>query len=235
MATSTEQAATTTATHRGLDVKTESERYNDQRRMWPSSGRHILAHYDDSSIIVYQAFKSSIADYAVKHQRFGGPDYKFERMTWIKTNFLWMMYRSGWATKPGQNRILAIRISRDGFEKILANAFTIELQKSKGLTSEDVNVRLQWDPDHSPNYHKQQRRAIQLGLKGEIVKKFSNDWILGIEDITDFVREQHQVLKMEGEGKLQIPRERVYPVRNPGIAARIALDIWDTDGPSFVS
>lgn len=56
--------------------------------------------------------------------RFGGPDYKFERMTWIKTNFLWMMYRSGWATKPGQNRILAIRISRDGFEEILANAFT---------------------------------------------------------------------------------------------------------------
>ncbi|MFM7854759.1 MAG: DUF4291 family protein [Flammeovirgaceae bacterium] len=24
------------------------------------------------------------------------------RMTWMKPNFLWMMYRSGWATKHNQ-------------------------------------------------------------------------------------------------------------------------------------
>jgi len=24
------------------------------------------------------------------------------RMTWIKPNFLWMMYRSGWASKKNQ-------------------------------------------------------------------------------------------------------------------------------------
>lgn len=43
-----------------------------------------------------------------------------------------------------------------------------QLQKSKGLTNESINVRLQWDPDHAPNYEKEQRRAIQLGLKGEV-------------------------------------------------------------------
>jgi len=37
-------------------------------------------------------------------------------MTWIKPSFLWMMYRSGWATKPGQEHILATQITRDGFE-----------------------------------------------------------------------------------------------------------------------
>jgi hypothetical protein len=37
-------------------------------------------------------------------------------MTWIKPSFLWMMYRCGWATKPGQERVLAIQITREGFE-----------------------------------------------------------------------------------------------------------------------
>lgn len=36
---------------------------------WPPTGKHILAHFDDSSIIVYQAYCRDIADYAVKHQR----------------------------------------------------------------------------------------------------------------------------------------------------------------------
>ncbi|WP_216092858.1 DUF4291 family protein [Candidatus Marithrix sp. Canyon 246] len=26
-------------------------------------------------------------------------------MTWIKTNFLWMMYRSEWGTKQGQETV----------------------------------------------------------------------------------------------------------------------------------
>lgn len=38
------------------------------------------------------------------------------RMTWIKPSFLWMMYRSGGAQKdPGQKRIFAMDIRRDGF------------------------------------------------------------------------------------------------------------------------
>ena len=43
-------------------------------------------------------------------------------MTWIKPSFNWMMYRSGYATKPGQEVVLAIDIARDGFEWALKNA-----------------------------------------------------------------------------------------------------------------
>ena len=43
-------------------------------------------------------------------------------MTWIKPSFLWMMHRSGWATKPGQERVLAIEITRAGFEWALSHA-----------------------------------------------------------------------------------------------------------------
>ena len=75
--------------------------YSKQTRKWPQSGRHILAQFDADSIIVYQAYRAAIARHAVEHQRFGG-DFSYSRMSWIKPNFLWMMFRSGWATKEGQ-------------------------------------------------------------------------------------------------------------------------------------
>lgn len=66
---------------------------NQKENMWPQSGRHILAQFDKETIVVYQAFCPEIADYVVKHGSFGGPKYSFTRMTWVKTNFMWMMYR----------------------------------------------------------------------------------------------------------------------------------------------
>ena len=52
-------------------LKTES--YEEQKRkVWPLDGRHILAQYDEECIVVYQAFRPEIADYAVKHGKFGG-------------------------------------------------------------------------------------------------------------------------------------------------------------------
>lgn len=54
----------------------------------------------------------------VKNNKFG-QKFKMDRMTWIKPSFLWMMYRSGWATKKDQERILAIDIKREGFNTFL--------------------------------------------------------------------------------------------------------------------
>lgn len=51
-------------------------------------------------------------------------------------------------------------------------------------------VRLQWDPDHDPYGVKQDRRAIQLGLKGASLGHFAKEQINHIEDITDFVHAQ---------------------------------------------
>jgi hypothetical protein len=53
--------------------------------------------------------------------------YNMNRMTWIKPNFLWMMYRSGWASKKNQERILAISLTRLGFEEILSKAVLSKL------------------------------------------------------------------------------------------------------------
>ena len=76
--------------------------------------RHqIRAAYTGTAVTVYQAYPPEIADAALRAGRFV-PPFKRERMTWIKPSFRWMMYRCGWALKPGQERVLAVDISRAG-------------------------------------------------------------------------------------------------------------------------
>ncbi len=188
--------------------------YQSQLSEWPDSGRHIMAQFDDASIVVYQAYRPSIASYAVEHQRFGG-EFSFSRMSWIKPNFLWMMFRSGWATKEGQERILAIHLRRSFFDEMLLSA----VASSFGASGQDSleawklslaksTVRSQWDPDHDPQGNAVERRAIQLGLKGESLRRYGCDQLLKIEDITPLVEEQRQ--NVENPTELLIPVEQVY-------------------------
>lgn len=149
-----------TAAEAKSSILWKTEHYFSQmKKYWPKTGKHILAQFDQDTVIVYQAFSPKIAKYAVENKRyvslhvcqrpnasgrgstnvvlfispfrFGGPHFSFERMSWIKTNFLWMMYRSGWASKPNQERVLAVRITKQGFETILANAYSAKVRKRR--------------------------------------------------------------------------------------------------------
>jgi hypothetical protein len=75
-------------------MQLKMEPYLAQRRRWPESGRHILAQFDDESVVVYQAYRPQIGCFAAEHGFFGGA-FELDRMSWIMPNFLWMMYRSG--------------------------------------------------------------------------------------------------------------------------------------------
>jgi hypothetical protein len=83
--------------------------------------RLVRAAYTDQTITVYQAYAPPIADAAVRAGTFV-PPFSRDRMTWIKPSFGWMMHRSGWADKPGQEHVLAIEITRAGFEWALAHS-----------------------------------------------------------------------------------------------------------------
>lgn len=211
-------------------MKLEYEKYETQDERWPQAGRHVLAQYDDETIVVYQAYRPSIANYAVKNQAFGG-DFSFNRISWIKPNFLWMMYRSGWAAKPGQEHVLAIRMSREGFDEICQRAIKSSFDRQDYETEADwkaavglSDVRLQWDPDHLPSGHPTERRAVQLGLRAGALRSFSEEWILGIEDITEFVHQQRAALQNEGAGALITPAEYVYPAHENLRADRLVSD-----------
>jgi hypothetical protein len=203
--------------------------YLNQIAQLPQSGRHIVAQYDETSVVVYQAYRPEITHFAVEHGYFGG-EFSFSRMSWIKPNFLWMMYRSGWGTKAGQEVTLAIRIKRSAFDTILASAvhssFVPEVYTSEVAWRQAVaqsSVRLQWDPDHHPSGNKLERRAIQLGLRGEVLAQYARDWIVDIQDISDFVQHQHQVVRSHDWTRLLVPSEAVYPVTDPVIAKRLQL------------
>src|SRR5271168_1601580 len=125
--------------------------YSDQLKRWPETGRHILAHFDDETIIVYQAYCPEIGKFAVEKGYFGG-DFKFSRMSWIKPNFLWMMYRSQWGQSEGQEVVLAVRLKRMFFDSLLAQAVPSTFDRTYFSTREEwakaverSDVRLQWD------------------------------------------------------------------------------------------
>lgn len=207
-------------------LKTES--YLAQRARWPATGRHILAQFDDQSVVVYQAYRPEIGRFAAAHQYFGG-EFSLSRMSWVKPNFLWMMYRCGWATKPGQETVLAVRIQRAAFDAILAEAVHSSYQPAvhadRATWQRAVAgsaVRLQWDPDHHPNGAKAERRAIQLGLRGEVLRRYAREWIIAIDDVTDLVATQRA--HIGDPSALVIPAEDVYPVRDPVVASKLGVD-----------
>lgn len=191
--------------------------YREQQARWPASGRHILAQYDDASIVVYQAYRPAIGHFAARHGYFGG-EFSLTRMSWVKPGFLWMAYRSGWGRKPGQEVTLAVRIQRAGFDTLLRLAVPSAYQEDRPGSKADwqravqeSQVRVQWDPDHSPSGAPLPRRAIQLGLRGEILACYAREWIVEIEDISAFVEEQRA--HVDGEyTHLLVPQERVYPL-----------------------
>jgi len=203
--------------------------YLEQLPHWPQTGQHILAQFDDDSVVVYQAYRTSIAQYAVEHQQFGG-DFSYSRMSWIKPNFLWMMFRSGWAAKEGQEHILAIKLRRSFFDELLEAAVASSFSIS-GFTSHEewqlavanLDVRLQWDPDHDPHGACVTRRAVQLGLRGVMLRRYGTEAILSIEDITPFVIEQRAHLQ-SGLSNLQTPAERLYKPSTEAAIRAVRID-----------
>ncbi|MBD8083047.1 DUF4291 domain-containing protein [Chryseobacterium caseinilyticum] len=195
-------------------MKLKLKSYKQQLQDWPQKGYHIMAQYDDEKIIVYQSYRKEIGEFALKNQYFGGA-FSLERMTWIKPNFLWMMYRNGWGRKDGQEYVLAIHLKIDAFKKYLENAvyssYNERLELSKEEWQEQVkesSVRLQWDPDHDPFGNKLERKAIQIGLRNDFIRSFAHEDIILIENISDFVKEQYQFVLEDDLGKLVLPEEK---------------------------
>ncbi|GII52558.1 hypothetical protein Pth03_09470 [Planotetraspora thailandica] len=176
--------------------------------------RQIRAAYTEESITVYQAYSPAIAGPAVAAQRFV-PPFKRERMTWIKPSFCWMMYRCGWAAKPGQGRVLAIDITREGFEWALAHSCLSHPDRAEGRQVDHAEwrrrlhespVRIQWDPERDRHLRPLPHRSIQIGLSGEAVERFVDDWIVAITDVTARVHELH------ADRSGDFPVEHPYPL-----------------------
>lgn len=162
-------------------------------------GKAITAQFTDDAVLVYQSFPPIIGHYAVEHQNFVGcPQYNTTRMTWVKTNFTWMMHRNGWGKKKNQEVTLGIWVKREAFDNYLRKSTLKGPEKGRG------SVRVQWDPfygvDGKTPYKR--RRAVQLGLKG-IAGWTNGEDILTIVDMSPFVATQNHEVG---------PKETLYPL-----------------------
>ncbi|MFI9511350.1 DUF4291 domain-containing protein [Nocardia sp. NPDC052566] len=195
--------------------------------------RQVRAVYDEATIVVYQAYSAEIAEAALGAGTFVAP-FKRERMTWIKPSFLWMMYRCGWAAEPGQERVLAVTITRTGFEWALARAcmshYVPEMYSDRQAWSDRLRVspvRIQWDPERDLHHRPLAHRSLQIGLGGPAVDEYVDRWITGIRDVTDAA---HRIHELVAAGRLAaaaqaVPVERPYP-----LPARIATEIGAAPG-----
>ena len=109
-------------------MKIKTKLYKEQLKEWPEKGQHIMAQFDDEKVIVYQSYRPEIGLFASENQFFGGA-FSLNRMTWVKPNFLWMMYRNGWGRKVGQEVVLAIHLKREAFERYLNKAVYSSFQE----------------------------------------------------------------------------------------------------------
>ncbi|WP_329545778.1 DUF4291 domain-containing protein [Streptomyces sp. NBC_01356] len=179
----------------------------------------IRALHTASTITVYQAYSPAIGLPAVREGRFPAM-WKRDRMTWIKPSFLWMMYRCGWGTKAGQETVLAVEISRDGFEWALRHAclssYVRGVHPDRAAWRRQLKrapARIQWDPERDLRLQSLPYRSLQLGLSGEAVRRYADDWTVRITDVTPLALEIHTLVSsgdLDSAARL-LPQERPYP------------------------
>ncbi|MFE2597447.1 DUF4291 domain-containing protein [Streptomyces sp. NPDC059396] len=186
----------------------------------------IRAQYTDSTVTVYQAYAPEIGLPAAREGGFPAMWHR-DRMTWIKPSFLWMMYRCGWGTKEAQGIVLAVEITREGFEWALAHACLSRYEH--GLHADLATwkrqlkrapARVQWDPERDLHLQPLPHRSIQLGLAGEAAQLYADKWIVSITDITTLSHVIHAHVQdgdLDGARQL-LPREHPYPVNDEVVA-----------------
>lgn len=197
-----------------------------------NSYRQIRANYDRESIVVYQAYRKAIAEPALAEGKFVAP-FSWSRMTWIKPSYLWMMARSNWGSKTGQEYVLGIRIKRTGWELALEQGVLTCYEKGihqhEGQWRsqfENASVHIQWDPERTIHGKKLEYRAIQVGISRFLIQQYTDQWIMEIEDMTPVTRKIRK-LYLAGHhrrAKSHLPVERAYPVSEK-VASRLGIGL----------
>jgi hypothetical protein len=186
----------------------------------------IRARYTDTTVTVYQAYNPAIGVPAAREGRFPA-SWKRERMTWIKPSFLWVMYRCGWARKENQETVLAVEITREGFEWALRHS-ALSHYKPGVHTDRDTwrrelctaPARVQWDPERGLRLNPLEHRSLQLGLAGEASRRYADEWTVSIADVTPSAHEVHGLV-LRGDlnaAAALLPQERPYPVADEAVA-----------------
>lgn len=138
-----------------------------------------------------------------------------------------MMYRCGWGAKAGQETVLAVEITRDGFEWALRHAclssYVRGVHPDRATWQRQVKqapARVQWDPERDLHLRPLAYRSLQLGLCGEAVRRYADGWTVGISDVTPLAHEIHALVSggdLDAAARL-LPQEHPYPAADELLA-----------------
>ena len=138
-------------------------------------------------------------------------------MTWIKPSFAWVLYRSGYAHKHHQERILKIKLPHDAVAALLSKC---ACRHGGGGTK----GRVQWDPARDVLTSEEKgkvprrmlrERAIQIGLSRELSERFVAS-IIAVHDVTELAHrvgaahKAKDVAAAMAELSPLLPHERAY-------------------------
>lgn len=169
----------------GLQVDDVREKKPDL--LVPSSSRHHLAKGDYN--VVFQAFSPEYIEGDQFSSAIG-----MHRMSWIKTSLMWMVWRSNWGRKKGQERIVEIEIQPEELSRLEGIAVT-----SKNHQAKAADVVYQSDPDRRilgvawrenlEEHWVKIGSTVHLGLRGLEYNRYVNTITNGhVRDITDVIK-----------------------------------------------
>ncbi|MCU0687075.1 MAG: DUF4291 domain-containing protein [Polyangiaceae bacterium] len=203
------------------------------------AAREIRADFDRDTIVVYQAYNHAIADAALARGRFA-PPFSLGRMTWVKPSFLWLMGRSHWGSKSGQERTLAVRLKRSGWERALALAVPTDplalgypSDEAWRRSFEGAAVHVQWDTERSLQGKGLPYYSIQIGLGRAVIEEYVEEWVVSIVDESERVRKARALVttgRADAARRL-LPPEALYPL-SAELARRIGATPQAEPSPS---
>ncbi len=85
-------------------------------------------------------------------------------------------------------------------------------ERKKGLPE----VRIQWDPERTVRLGRLDHRSIQIGIPGSLSERWTEEMIVGIEDVTEKARELKRVLDERADFTLEeLVELGLVPVERP--------------------
>lgn len=105
------------------------------------------------------------------------------------------------------------------FRKLLSQSIVVHNGEKLTAKQREKPIRIQWDPERDPGLNVLPYRSIQIGIGPDISRKWAEEWVDRIEDVTEKARDLKRLLDMEREVKEEhvvnmglMPVESVYDV-----------------------
>jgi hypothetical protein len=120
--------------------------------------------------------------------------------------------------KPGQETVLAVEMTRAGFDWSLARACLAHYER--GLQADRLSwerslnqapARVEWDPERDLHL----RAIATAGAIRRAARCYADEWTVSITDITALAAEIHRLVRdgQEQAARQIVPAERPYPTR----------------------